>query len=109
VLGEGPSSYQNLAFVEALGAASHPLSSGVAHAHGGGLVELRWSFFFLSLFSFMPLKFAPNLSKKNCVLQFAVLPILTLLLFYCYLFDFLYFLKFSIFFFLFHHEAFYSI
>jgi hypothetical protein len=66
--------------VEVLGVASRSLSSGVAHAHGEGLVELRWSFFFLSFFSLMPLKFTPDLPKNNCVLQFAVLPILTLLL-----------------------------
>jgi len=33
VAGEGPSSYQNLAFVEALGAVSRPFFGGVACAH----------------------------------------------------------------------------
>ena len=29
---------------------SHPLFSGIVHAHGEGLIGLRWSFFLSSLF-----------------------------------------------------------
>ena len=51
VVREGLFIYQNLASVVALGAATRPLSGGVACAHGEGLVRLQWSFFLFSLFS----------------------------------------------------------
>jgi len=40
VVRKGPSSYQNPPFMVALGATSHLVSSGVVHAHEGGLIGL---------------------------------------------------------------------
>jgi hypothetical protein len=62
-------------------------------------IRLGWDevFFLSSLFSLMPLKFAPSLSNNNCILQFVTLSILSHS-FYYYLFCIWWFFKFSFFF-----------
>jgi len=52
----GPYSDQSHASTTALGAARRYLPGGVAHAHRGGPVGLRWRFFLSSLFLSHPLK-----------------------------------------------------
>ena len=56
VVHEGPCSGQSPVFIVALGATRCPLFNGRAHAHGGGLVELRWRFFPFFSLSFLRLK-----------------------------------------------------
>jgi hypothetical protein len=76
---KGPCGGPSPASAATLGAARRSFSGGVASAHGGGLVGLRWRFFPSSLFSIsFPRKTRLNFQKNNCVLQFVILSILVL-------------------------------
>jgi hypothetical protein len=76
---KGPCGGPSLASTAMLGATRCSFSGGVARAHGGGPVGLRWRFFPSSLFSIsFSRKTRLNFQKNNCVLRFVILSILVL-------------------------------
>jgi hypothetical protein len=74
---ESPYNNQNPTFTTVLGTSHHHLFDNVIRAHKGGLVGLRWMFFFSSLFSLsFPRKSCLNFQKMNCVIWYVILSIL---------------------------------